>query len=227
MALSDIALLYNACQCFGWFRILYLMLLNAAAQGWDFDKIVATNHFAAGEELRFFQKLAMLEIAFSIFGVVKSSLKMVCLQLLVRNIVVLVAVPAAGLAVQQHVGLFCIYVAWTLTEIIRFPWLLSKGFAGAAPPWLDRLRYFSPILLYPLGGLGEGWTMWNSYAANVPPVDSLGLLGAVGLPPFPIKEFIVYVYFPLYVPGFAALYVGALRRFFKGKKKKKKKAHRF
>ena len=81
---------------------------------------------------------------------------------------------------------------------------------GKPPAFLTILRYASPVLLYPLGGVGEGWTMYRALDAKIGGSDVLfsTSVGGVDLS-LTLSQLVTYVYFPAFVPGFLYLYVNA------------------
>lgn len=159
-------LTYNLAQTLGWFSVLVLMTTNARiifdqlpVRNWTFEKlflrIAETNFHVTVYSLSACQAFATLEFAFAVLGLLPSSPITVALQLLARNVVLfpVLLVPE----VQQQPSVLIFTIAWTLIEVIRFPWLLSKSGNGSPPFLLNFLRYALPLVLYPLGAVGEFW----------------------------------------------------------------------
>ena len=100
-----------------------------------------------------------------------------------------------------QLSLALVYIAWTSVEVVRFPWLLQKQLSsdGTASSILNYLRYTLFIVLYPLGGVGEAWTMYSSMEESKNGWEHMPLV-------------IKYVYFTLFFPGFFFLYTHMLKQ---------------
>jgi very-long-chain (3R)-3-hydroxyacyl-CoA dehydratase len=180
------------------------MLNNALKHDWDLEAIILTNHDAASDTLIWAQQLAFLELLLSAADVIPSSFMVVALQLIARNVpLLLVVVPRPVLHTAPP--LLLIYIAWTATEVVRFPWLLLKSLLGGAPQWLTWIRYSCFILLYPLGAIGEGWTMWLAR-------DEGGVLDLPLGIRLKVRPFISYIYMPCFLGGFLTLYSHMFRQ---------------
>ena len=155
------ALAYNALQALGWASCaLALAHAGFAALGTGDPRWA---YAAAGPTVVHLQYLAMSEIVLCLAGVIPSSLLTVAAQLTVRNVVILV-VTARHASLQAHPSVALFLLAWTVIECLRFPWLLCKTL-GEPPVLLSYLRYALPLVLYPMGGVGEAWTMWRAMGA--------------------------------------------------------------
>ena len=72
------------------------------------------------------------------------------------------------------------------------------------------MRYGSPLVLYPLGGVGEGWAMYRALDAKVGGSDVLFSSSAGGFNlSLTLSQLVTFVYFPAFVPGFLYLYANA------------------
>ena len=76
---------------------------------------------------------------------------------------------------------------------------------------LHKLRYTMFIVLYPLGGVGECWTMINAMRV-AEDLDMKAELWDPFLPRLPITPFVRWVYLPVFAFGFAYLYRHMLRQ---------------
>ena len=201
------ALAYNVVQTAAW-GYCAVLLDNGIRWGvFDAGVLASRTWPAVGAAVVFAQSIALIEPVLCLAGVIKSNVFTVCMQLLVRNIVLLLAVNRHA-ELQEHVAVFLFAFAWILSEVIRFPWLTCKVL-GTPPPLLSLLRYSLPLVLYPLGGIGEAWTMWRArYALNEP--DVLVRAGGIDVT---LTHVVHFLYMPAYLPGFAYLYFNAVKRF--------------
>lgn len=201
------ALAYNVVQTAAW-GYCAALLDNGIRWGvFDADVLASRTWPAVGAAVVFAQSIALIEPVLCLAGVIKSNVFTVCMQLLVRNIVLLLAVNRHA-ELQEHVAVFLFAFAWILSEVIRFPWLTCKVL-GTPPPLLSLIRYSLPLVLYPLGGIGEAWTMWRArYVLNEPDV----LIRAGGID-VTLTHVVHFLYMPAYLPGFAYLYFNAVKRF--------------
>ena len=206
---SILQLTYNFTQACGWFYVAYLLMTTVSST----DDLLSAENYAAkvfptsGKIVVYLCQLAMLEVVLALLRIIPSSVLTVVMQLIARNTVILVTVNR-HVEIQTHVAVFLFFLAWTLTEIIRFPWLMFKT-VGKPPYIVSYIRYACPLVLYPLGAVGEFWSMYN--AQIVGENDIL-------FSSFTLKHLIHYVYFPLFVPGFLFLYSNAVRQFLKQSK---------
>ena len=116
---------YNVFQACGWMRVLGLLLWSVWADGTAFKY---SFYRSTGPLVVTLQRAAMLEVVFALLGFMKSSVINVAAQLFARNVVILLVVNQIGSArVDQHLALWLTFFAWSVTESIRFPWLLSKS----------------------------------------------------------------------------------------------------
>ena len=223
-----ILFVYNLTQFLGWFFLL-LKMLNLFFYSWenrvDFLK-------ASHQDTKFIlvslQQLAWIEIMFVLFGILKTPFLNVFMQLASRNVVILFVVQYTESAnVLESPAIFLFTLAWVLADLPRFLWLLVKACRNCGPKCSKRLsgifkllnyiRYSSFIALYPLGGIGEAWTMYNAYGLNEKRVLELPFAAPiVGIHhkkyEFDVDVVVKFIYFPLFVPGFLFLYFHMLKQ---------------
>ena len=215
--LSLLALAYNIAQTAAWCHCGFLLYLAVGHDVFNGELLASATWPAVGSSVVLAQSLALVEPLLCLLGVIKSKIGTVIMQLLVRNIVLLLAVNR-HFELQHHLSVFLFMLAWILSEIVRFPWLTLKVL-GSPPPLLSLLRYTLPLILYPLGGIGEAWTMWRARSV-LPSTDVLFHVGGNDLS---LTHVVHYVYMPAYIPGFVFLYWTALLRFKKEYRNFKKK----
>ncbi|KAM7527827.1 hypothetical protein LguiB_031237 [Lonicera macranthoides] len=109
----------------------------------------------AGEQLRIFQGLALLEIIHGAIGIVPNGPFLPFLQLIGR-IHCLHATLSFIDEVRDSPTVFVMFVAWCSTEIIRYVYYAANC-AGIDSPLLTYIRYSAFIVLYPIGVTGEFW----------------------------------------------------------------------
>ncbi|XP_048420749.1 very-long-chain (3R)-3-hydroxyacyl-CoA dehydratase-like isoform X2 [Pyrus x bretschneideri] len=63
--------------------------------------------------------------------------------------------------VQESPSVFITFVAWSLTEVIRYPHY-AFNCTGSCPSWITYLRYTAFIVLYPPGMAGETWLTYQA-----------------------------------------------------------------
>lgn len=202
-----VALAYNIAQTLAWGSCA--AMLDNAVRWSVFDPTVLASRTwpAVGAGVVLAQFIALVEPLLCLLGVIKSQVLTVCMQLLVRNIVLMLAVNRHP-ELQSHIAVFMFMFAWILSEVVRFPWLTCKVL-GTPPPFLSLLRYALPLVLYPLGGLGEAWTMWRARSV----LDKPDVLFSLGSTDVTLTHIVHFVYMPCYLPGFAFLYLTAIKRF--------------
>lgn len=205
-----VSLLYNAVQMIGWMYAGIMLATavvagggtNASWQAW----LGGVAFPAAGATIVALQQLAMVtEPLLSIARIIPSKLFVVIMQLIARNVVILVAV-GRHTQLQQHISVALFFVAWISIEVVRFPWLMFKTL-GEPPLALSYIRYALPLLVYPLGGVGEFWAMWRAGSLHE---DVWGAVAGVKLS---LPRLVNWVYIPLFLPTFLMLYVNAWSQF--------------
>ena len=124
------ALAYNLVQASGWLYCAYCLDRAVGFGVFDVEVLAAKTFPGVGHAVVTMQTLAMIEPVLCLIGVIPSSFITVLLQVIVRNVVILVAVNRHE-ALQLHVSAFLFLLAWIVTEIVRFPWLVFKSLGGA------------------------------------------------------------------------------------------------
>ena len=181
---------YNLTQFIGWIFVL-LKVFNLLFFKWDNSvDFLKASYRDTGFFVLMLQQLAQAELVFAAVGILKTPISNIFMQLLARNIVVLFIVQYTDSEkILNSPAIFIYTVAWALADAPRYLWLIIKSFNSCGPrckkrlsslfSFLTYIRYTSFILLYPLGGLGEGWTMYNAHGLNIKRVVEL---------PFPIPS---------------------------------------
>ena len=148
------------------------------------------------------QSLAILEFVHALFGLVKSSLFVVLVQVCSRLLLVWFTVPLYQ--ASQQTPFFAVMVfAWSLSEIIRYPFYVNQLLDSLSFPVLWA-RYSFFTVLYPLGVLSEMQLLWASLPKGVawPWVDLAG---------WSVRDLFFLALLPVYVPGLFFLYSGLLK----------------
>jgi very-long-chain (3R)-3-hydroxyacyl-CoA dehydratase len=110
--------------------------------------------------LMFSQALMMLEILHSAFGLVKSGITTVFLQVFGRFLI-LFAVLGPSVEIHEHPIVYVLFLVWSLIEIFRYPYY-ALSVLGMEAKTLTWLRYTAWIPLYPLGFTSEATVLWLS-----------------------------------------------------------------
>lgn len=138
---------YNSLQSVLW-AISFALIVNELL-----GSSYKTVHQNVGPVLRTAQILSLIETVHAACGLVRSSVATNLLQWVARTHVLVMVVYYIP-EVQEHVAVSVMYTAWSLAEIVRYPWYACST-AGVCPDWLTWLRYTAFIPLYPIGTLGE------------------------------------------------------------------------
>eukprot|EP01083_Nonionella_stella_P025086 69099_1 len=139
---------YNSVCLYTWLRVLSLVIYHF----WEGDSVKTLNDTVDGP-LKLAQTLALLEIAHSLFGIVRSPLITTILQVASRLAIVWGVCFPAPVATQQ-IGYATMLLSWSVTEVIRYPFYALNLFSKV-PGFLKYLRYSMFIVLYPTGILSE------------------------------------------------------------------------
>nr|AKM76685.1 protein-tyrosine phosphatase-like protein [Pelargonium exstipulatum] len=148
--------LYNSLQFFGWalalFRVLSSFVLTNSTHG---------AYASAGELICFLQTAAFLEVIHGAIGLVPSGALFPLMQWGGRTHFLL-AIVRGITEVQELPSVFITFLAWSLSEIIRYPHY-ALSCLGHCPSWITYLRYTAFIVLFPIGvGPGEMWLMYQA-----------------------------------------------------------------
>ena len=122
------------------------------------DGSLASVYADAGEYVRTFQVLSVMEVFHALFRLTRSPMSAALMQWAGRTHV-LIAVTHATPALQSTPAAGVLILAWAITEVIRYP---SYAMGARCPPWLNYLRYTVFIPLYPLGAGAEMKLMYDS-----------------------------------------------------------------
>ncbi|XP_042496398.1 very-long-chain (3R)-3-hydroxyacyl-CoA dehydratase 2 [Macadamia integrifolia] len=107
------------------------------------------------------QIVSFLEVLHGAIGLVRSGVLLPLMQWSGRT-QFLILIVRQIVKVQGLLSVFITFVAWSLSEVIRYShYALSD--LGICPPWLTYLRYTAFIVLYPIGvAAGEMWLMYEA-----------------------------------------------------------------
>ena len=158
MGLSTFYLVsYNIAQAVGWGYNLFLFAPGLAKGGPNVYNLYTSD---VDKVLKVFQTLAFLEVLHAAFGVVKSNTVQTLAQVFSRVYIlwlIIDKVPAS----KSSPGIPLLLVAWTLTEIVRYSFYALQILSSPVyvVTWL---RYTLFIVLYPIGVLGEMWTVYSA-----------------------------------------------------------------
>ena len=215
---------YNVVQLIGWSCVAWKLFLVATEKSEDTFEAA---YSATSLLVISLQQFSCLELLLSVAGILPSPLVNVLMQLTARNSVILVAVQfTSSASVLESPAIFITFIAWSIAEIARYSWLLGKTFpdsCAALNRFLTWVRYNMFLVLYPLGAVGEGWTMWNAMqleevrtlkqvvCQGIQELDE-NVCSGIGDQKIALRDFIKYMYFPLFIPGFLFLYFHMLKQ---------------
>ncbi|EFN59260.1 hypothetical protein CHLNCDRAFT_137564 [Chlorella variabilis] len=148
-------LLYNVAQFGGWAFCLYHLLNHV-----DTTRSLEGTYAVAGDAVRLFQLASALEILHAAVGLVGGSPVTALMQWAGRSNV-LFGVVGAVPEVQNTAAVGAMLLAWALSEVTRYPWY-AANLVGACPRWLTWIRYTAFIPLYPVGVVGEMWSVYQA-----------------------------------------------------------------
>lgn len=141
-------LTYNAVCAVGWtylFVATAAQLMSGAAAGEVYRSL--------GPTLMGLQTLMLLELLHSILGLVPSPLLPVIIQVFFGRCGVIWGHTYWVRECQEHWSLYALILAWSITEVVRYPFYLAS-LLGTVPYPLFWLRY-SIFVLYPIGIMAE------------------------------------------------------------------------
>ena len=137
-----------------WSSALALTLKSIVVNGGSLTSV----YDDAGYLVRIGQVGSGMEVLHSILGFVPSPVLTALMQWAGRTHVLMSVVHAIP-ALHATNAAALMFLAWSLTEVIRYP---TYAFGSKVPSWLNYLRYTVFIPLYPIGGPSEIWLMVNS-----------------------------------------------------------------
>ncbi|TXG73996.1 hypothetical protein EZV62_002575 [Acer yangbiense] len=147
---------YNSLQAFGWAVSLFLILSNFLS-----SNSINAAYASAGEIICLLQASSFLEVVHGAIGIVPSGVLFPLMQWGGRTFVLLTIVRKID-EVQELPSVFITFVAWSLSEVIRYPYY-ALNCIGNCPSWITYLRYTAFIVLYPIGLVpGEMWLMFEA-----------------------------------------------------------------
>ncbi|KAK4440836.1 Very-long-chain (3R)-3-hydroxyacyl-CoA dehydratase 2 [Sesamum alatum] len=147
---------YNLFQALGWAVSLFRVLSNFFS-----TRSVHGTYSSAGELICLLQTLAFLEVIHGAIGIVPSGALLPLMQWGGRTHFLLAIVRPIH-EVQELPSVFITFVAWSLSEIIRYSHYASSCM-GSSPKWMTFIRYNAFIVLYPIGLFpGEMWLMYEA-----------------------------------------------------------------
>ncbi|KAI9591550.1 tyrosine phosphatase-like protein [Syncephalis fuscata] len=206
----------------------YLLFYNfASCAAWAFILVRTVNHFAAngltaglptlyaniGDDLRWIQTAAALEIIHSALGFVRSPLGTTLTQvasrlLLVWGICGLFDVPE----VRTHWAFTTMTIAWSITEVVRYLFY-ALGLLEVSSDLLLWCRYTFFLVLYPMGAGSEAMLIYQSLSA----ADAL----------YPNYGIILRGMLAIYPPGLGVMYthmLGQRKRYLASRSSSQKKS---
>ncbi|XP_034219506.1 very-long-chain (3R)-3-hydroxyacyl-CoA dehydratase 2 isoform X3 [Prunus dulcis] len=148
--LSNLYLLaYNSLQAVAWAVCLALSLSSFVS-----TKAVNGAYASAGDLIYFLQMVQFLEVIHGAVGLVPSGVVFPLMQWAGRAHFLFVLRQTHE--VQESPSVFITFVAWSLSEVIRYPHY-AFNCMGSYPSWITYLRYTAFIVLYPPGMAGESF----------------------------------------------------------------------
>nr|AKM76690.1 protein-tyrosine phosphatase-like protein [Pelargonium tetragonum] len=148
--------LYNSLQSIGWALALFRVLSSFVL-----TKSTHEAYASAGELICYLQTAEFLEVIHGAIGLVPSGALLPLMQWSGRTHFLL-AIVRGITEVQELPSVFITFVAWSLSEIIRYP-QYALSCLGHCPSWITYLRYTAFIFLYPIGmAPGEMWLMYQA-----------------------------------------------------------------
>ncbi|KAL7909486.1 tyrosine phosphatase-like protein [Trichoderma velutinum] len=184
-------ILYNAISAVAWASVLASTITTLYAGGGPSLVYVTT-----GEQTKWVQTAAAMEILHSFFGVVRAPLFTTLMQVASRFLLVwgvLFLYPYLAVESPTYSSML---IAWSVTEVIRYSYF-ALSLAGFTPRVLTWLRYNTFFILYPIGIMSECSLI---YLAAVGPAANATEY------PLTLMPYILYGILAIYVPGAYILY---------------------
>jgi len=172
----------------------------ALVSGVEFGKLYKTTAF----EVQIFQSLMILEVIHAILGLVRSPVFTSALQITSR-LVIIWPVSWRVATARSSMGVGIYVLAWSITEVVRYSFY-AMGLFKQCPYIIQWARYTFFIFLYPMGVIGELWTIW----AALPEVKRQKIY-TIEMPNranFSFSYYHALIFFMLlYIPLFPQLYL--------------------
>ncbi|KAL7959970.1 tyrosine phosphatase-like protein [Trichoderma compactum] len=184
-------ILYNAVSAIAWASVLEKTVSTLYAGGGPSLVYVTT-----GEQTKWVQTAAAMEILHSLFGVVRAPLFTTLMQVASRFLLVwgvLFLYPYLAVELPTYGSML---IAWSVTEVIRYSYF-ALSLAGFTPRILTWLRYNTFFILYPIGIMSECSLIY--FAAVGPATNATEY-------PLTLMPYILYGILAIYVPGAYILY---------------------
>ncbi|GAU98976.1 hypothetical protein RvY_10042 [Ramazzottius varieornatus] len=143
---------YNIVQLCGWLFIL-TQIVRCVLTGEDLWR-------ATSPPLKVFQTMAVLEVAHTAMGLVRSNTMITGLQVASRLFVLWCVLDYSTMARVSY-GFSLTLICWTIAEIVRYAFY-ALNLVGMDVDPVVWARYSLFLVLYPLGITGE---LWTTYAA--------------------------------------------------------------
>jgi len=216
-------LLYNSAQVYGWLFMLVQCLLAFQRSYHSGSLVPLTKIYSACDwYLLVFQTAAILEIFHAMFGIVKANPVLTGFQVFSRLFVTWGIVYSVRQTQSHYSVLICVF-AWSLTEVIRYSYYAFSLF-NAAPYFLTWCRYTFFIVLYPIGVVGELWSVFFSLSFSAT-LFRLALPNKLNVSFY--YPYLLLVCMVTYIPVFPQLYLHmfAQRRKLLGSGEKKTGEH--
>ncbi|KAK4079888.1 tyrosine phosphatase-like protein [Trichoderma afarasin] len=184
-------ILYNAVSAIAWASVLANTVSTLSSGGGPSLVYVTT-----GEQTKWVQTAAAMEILHSLFGVVRAPLFTTLMQVASRFLLVwgvLFLYPYLAVESPTYSSML---IAWSVTEVIRYSYF-ALSLAGFTPRILTWLRYNTFFILYPIGIMSECSLIY--FAAVGPAANATEY-------PLTLMPYILYGILAIYVPGAYILY---------------------
>ncbi|KAJ1568164.1 hypothetical protein HK096_007379, partial [Nowakowskiella sp. JEL0078] len=157
MLLKSYLILYNLASLLAWAYGLSLLLSELYISK---DVLVAYNK--SGDVIRWAQTAALLEVAHSLLGFVRSPVSTTITQVSSRLLLMWgVLYPFEDPSVRGSPAYATMVTAWGITELIRYSFY-ALNLIGPVPSILSWCRYNFFFILYPVGALSESFLVWKA-----------------------------------------------------------------
>lgn len=154
--------LINVCCLIGWGYLTYLMLRQ---EGKDWDENSIDRVVILTTVLEIFCVIEVIKMAMSGSGNIALGVALHYTRLLVVNAVW----PALVKEGKGSEFVTATLAAWCLTEICRYPFYIFRS------PLAEKVRYFVPILTFPIGAASEAISCYVASSLLSQPLSTLAL----------------------------------------------------